>query len=449
MKVSIFFKVLCVVSLIFLAGCTQGSAGTTVEDSVSLSMESETKVDETEKFNNDVDNNSEENGDNALKMLVNWKGLFYNPMVCSPYGCYEIMNRTDYTGNILYTDVVTRQRIFLSPDLSADHNNSSDPSWIDNTLGGCFLFTMDDTLFMSRYNYEDTPGELYCMDLDGRNRQSLVTFTDYNAPEGGIASDGQNLYMVLYKQDKQWLVRVHTDSGEIEPLKEMGGDAAFLTSAYGDTLVLKEIRAENTDSEDQMESYLSQIHTVYHYNITDGIETEILSWQQDKLLEEYSGEYLYLLDVDKESLKEVSLSTGEERMVIDALSAESINAEEIRSLYPIYDNHLIFDMGNDEGELKKMSVNLDNGRIFSIDPYTESLDAYGSQYLGIVGEFGDEFLVTSGTLEVPMDGIDPDGNPMVVDMVMSKLSVIKKEDFWNNRFDAMEPVEDVFLESMD
>ena len=136
-------------------------------------------------------------------------------------------------------------------------------------------------------------------------------------------------------------------------------------------------------------------------------------------------------------------------MIIDSLSAESINAETIGKLYPICDRHLIFDVGNAEGNIDKMCVDLDDGRIFSIDPYTESLDAYGSQYLGIIGEFGDEFLVTSGTLEVPMDGFDPDGNPMVVDMVMSKLSVIKKEDFWNNRFDAMEPVEDVFLESMD
>ncbi|HIQ98484.1 MAG TPA: hypothetical protein IAB23_02220, partial [Candidatus Scybalocola faecavium] len=242
-------------------------------------MESETEADEVEIIN------SEKDSDGALKMNVNWQGLFFNPMACSPYGCYEIMLHADnYTGNILYTDVETRQRIFLSPDLSADHNDSSDPSWIDNTLGGCFLFTMDDTLFMSRYNYEDTPGELYGMDLDGGNRQSLVTFADYNAPEGGIASDGQDLYMVLYKQDKQWLVRVHTDSGEIEPLKEMGGDAAFLVSAYGNTLVLKEIYAENKDSEDPMESYLSQVHTVYQYNVTDGTETQILSWQINNTL---------------------------------------------------------------------------------------------------------------------------------------------------------------------
>lgn len=444
MKVSVFFKIFCVVFVSFLAGCTKESAETIPEDSAGLSVESETKADEVEVIN------SEKDSDNALKMIVNWQGLFNNPMACSSYGCYEVMFHADnYTGNILYTDVETRQRIFLSPDLSADHNDSSDPSWIDNTLGGCFLFTMDDTLFMSRYNYDLTPGELYGMDLDGRNRQSLVIFTDYNAPEGGIASDGQNLYMVLYKQDKQWLVRVHTDSGEIEPLKEMGGDAAFLTSAYGGTLVLKEIRAEITDSEDPLVAYQSQVHTVYQYNVTDGTETQILSWQQDKVLEEYSGEYLYILDVDNECLKEVCLSTGEERMIIDSLSAESINAETIGKLYPICDRHLIFDVGNAEGNIDKMCVDLDDGRIFSIDPYTESLDAYGSQYLGIIGEFGDEFLVTSGTLEVPMDGFDPDGNPMVVDMVMSKLSVIKKEDFWNNRFDAMEPVEDVFLESMD
>ncbi len=446
MKKLSFLKLFSIMCFGLIAGCSAHDSSQTVSEyATELITEGSGKIDETKNSNDSKNNIS--NG-NDLKMIVNWNGLFYTPMACSPYGCYEIIYQKNYAGNILYTDVATRQRIFLSPDLSADHNDPSDPSWIDNTLGGCFLFTMDDTLFMSRYNYEDTPGELYRMDLDGGNRQSLVTFTDYNAPEGGIASDGQDLYMVLNKQDKQWLVRVHTDSGEIEPLKEMGGDAAFLVSAYGNTLVLKEIYAENKDSEDPMESYLSQVHTVYQYNVTDGTETQIQSWQQDKLLEEYSGEYLYILDVDNECLKEVCLSTGEERMVIDSLSSESINAENIWTLYPIYDRHLIFDVGNDEGNFDKMYVNLDDGRIFPIDPYTESLDAYGSQHLGIVGEFGDEFLVTSGTLEIPKDGFDPDGNPMVYNAIMSKLSVIKKEDFWNNRFDAMEPVEDVFLESM-
>ena len=381
--------------------------------------------------------------ENELEMIVNWE-IF---MACSPYGCYEIGSFSgDYTGNILYTDVATRQRIFLSPDLSADHNDPSDPSWVENTHGGCGLFAMDDTLFMCRTNVDDTPGELYRMDLDGRNRQSIVTFTDYNAPTGGIASDGQDLYTILQKQDKQWLVRICTDSGKIEPLKEMGGDVAFLVSAYGDNLVLKEIHAEDKDSEDPMAPYYSQVHRISQYNITDGTEKEILSWQHDTMTEEYSGEYIYLLDVDNDCLKEVCLSTGEERMIVDSLSSASVNVEEIGSFYPVYDQHLIFGIVGDTGEFAKMGIDLRDGKVFTLEPYTQSLDAYSRQHLGIIGEFGDEFLVTSGTLEVPVDSFDPAGNPIVTDVLMSKLSVIKKEDFWNNRFDAMEPVEDVFLE---
>ena len=62
------------------------------------------------------------------------------------------------------------------------------------------------------------------------------------------------------------------------------------------------------------------------------------------------------------------------------------------------------------------------------------------------GSYGDQYLVSSGELEIPYDGYDPGGNPTVLVTSISLLSLIDKDDYWNGNYDNLVPVKNVFLE---
>ena len=440
----VLFSISLMLCIAALSGCSEKEAAP-VSESGEVTASKETSEASAEEAEDETEDSEDE-----LEMIVDWPGLMYLTMAASDEGCYEVMyGNPDGSANFLYTDIATRQRIYLSPDLSADHQSPSDPSYIDNSLGGCFVFTAGDALFLSRYNYEDTPGELYRMDLDGRNRRSLTKFTDYYAPTGGIASDGQYLYTILLSDDGNALVRINADTGELEVLKEVDGDACFLMSAYEHSLVIKMIN--QSDEEDPAKTYEDQKYIIYAYDLRNGAMEEITSWNQNEVIENYNKNQLYLIEKNSDCLKAVDLSGGEggeEKMLIPSFTDAGINIDELSSVSQIWDHHMICNFIGENGEYTKKHIDLSSGEVKPLETYSDTLDAYSQQHLGIVGEFGDEFLVTSGTLEVPVDSFDPAGNPIVTDMIISKLSVIKKEDFWNNRFDAMEPVEDVFLESL-
>ena len=52
-------------------------------------------------------------------------------------------------GNLLYTDYATKSHIYLSNQINSDHNNESDTSYLESTIGGCYLALSDDYLLFS------------------------------------------------------------------------------------------------------------------------------------------------------------------------------------------------------------------------------------------------------------------------------------------------------------
>lgn len=373
-----------------------------------------------------------------LEMVVPWGGLMNTPIATSSTGCYEIFINNDWSCNILYTDVPSRQRIYLSPDLSADHHSESDTSWIEDAQGGCSVFVAEDKLYVSCYGYE-TAGVLYQSELSGQNRKKLVEYNEYSPITKGVASDGQFLYTILpNKSQELQIVRIDTINGKIEDCLGLTEDNAFLMSAFDNYLVIKTISSNNDmQSKDAVEAYKNQVHKIYTYSITDSKLTEIISWQQDEIQETYEKEKIYIFDLNKDLLYCMDIRNGIKSDLISPLSGIGIDKDNLETVSYVYDNHILLNLY--ENRLK--AINIDDLNLISIKPL-ENSDVYPN----IIGEYEDSFLVTAGNLEVPKSDTAPDGTPITTNVIMNQLALVSKDNYWKSDYE-LEPVQNIFLEN--
>lgn len=376
-------------------------------------------------------------------MIVPKDGLLNMPFAISDAGCYEILLNDDLSGNILYTDIQTRQRIYLSEALSSSHHSESDTSWIENLSGGCSTFVMGETLFIHPYGSDDTPGSLYKAQLNGQNRVKLVDFIDYSSLCAGIACDGEYLYTLSQnKALKQCIIRINIDTGKIDEYTTLPTEAAsFIVTAFDDCLIIKTITVEeNMDSADAVERFRSQIHRLYKYSLSDGSLSELTYWQQNSIQETYDERYIYCFDIENDSLFMLNAETGEQEQLISSLTGVGVDHLDIASVGEVFDSHILFstyDRSYITIDLKSKEVKV-----------LKSIDDEGT-YPYILGVYEDIFLITYGNLEVLMDSTDPDGSPMKINVIMSRLALIDKEDYWNSDYTRVEEIENVFLNDRD
>lgn len=367
--------------------------------------------------------------DSTLKMIVDFHGI-------SKAGYYEILLNNDWTANILYTDVMTKQRIYLSPELTSDHHTESDTSFISYVGGGISVFVVDDILFLNHYGDSDVTGGLYAANLNGGNRKQLLSYTDYGRLDGAVACDEQYLYTILGKGiNEEALVRIDYSSGKIEELKFPGNSAPLLMSAFEDHLIIKII-----EFPDSPENYYDQTHVVYLYSLKDQSMNEILRWKQDKIHETYCDRYIYMLDQSSDSLIELNALTGERKSIIPSLKDCGLAYNERDYMLPVFDGHLIWTQWNvEKNDSDFKTFDLESGELSELNSIP------GCDWLVLIGTYGDEYLVMTDDLIIPIDDKAPDGTPITVMKHMRNLALIKKEDLWANNFKFTE-IRNTFLE---
>ena len=377
--------------------------------------------------------------DRALKMYVSKDGLRNSPYALSDSGCYELFMNDDWSANILYTDMATMQRIYLSSDLSSDHHSEADTSYIKNVMGGACVFVIEDGLYIVTMGYEDTPGALYRADLNGENRKKLLTFDTFEPFSEGIASDGDFLY-TLSSDDMltKSIVRLDLENGSLEELYELPEYSAFLMSAYDDCMIIKTISMPASgDFTDDMERYQNQEHILYRYSLNEGTMEELMRWNQDQIMEICKDDQLYFFDRSDDSLKNMDMKSGEIHTLARPMAKKGAAVENISNILSVYDQHLLFDC-------------LD-GRRFNMD--IETMDVKEQTYdpgyrggPGIVGEYEAAFLITADELEIPVHTYAPDGvTPIVNIHGVPNLALISKEDYWNSNYE-FERIRNTFYE---
>ena len=350
------------------------------------------------------------------------------------YGIY--WQGSEGTANIIYTDVATAQRIYLSPDLASDHQSEADPSWLDGTMtdGGCFPFVAGDHLFLANSGAE-APGALHKAELNGSGRTKLAEFEEYDIIWEDLAFDGQWIYVV--GKDKDWedvLLGVNSEDGTVRELCRFP-NGGLLYGAFGDQIIIKSFEEpESYDESDPMEQYDQLTAILYGCDIDGGEPKEFLSWRQVDMYEAIEGDRLYGFDVLNDCLKVYDLSDGSEEILIGSLSELGINGEEISYVDTVKDGHMIFSM---------------NGSSYFLDlsakTMVEAPWLSNTKIPMIFGTYGDQYLVSSGDVIVYYDGYDPGGRPAVLPQSVIQMALIDQEDYWKCNYEFT-IIKDVFLE---
>ncbi len=392
-----------------------------------------TNINNASADNKDV--NYQNNLISDLQMKVENGGIFMNPWSTSAYGCYEIMTNTDYTANILYTDVETKQRIYLSSNLASSHNSADDTSWIDDTIGGVATFVADEKLYLFKGGYDTKAPSLWRADLSGANREKIVDFSDYADQPKTFAGNNQVWYTLISKDEEETaLVKVDLMNKTVEEVTTFPYLTLFLMSAYDDILILKTIDVPRNSQMDAYESYKQGVHIVLSYSLSTGKLTELMSWKQNTSFEYFEGAYMYCFDVSADKLICLDMRNGKEEIIGNGFINKNSFITEISTFHGIYDEKVILDADG-----KRYIWDLTSDKTVEM----QMLEGY--VYPWIIGTYDDQYLVTTEYLEVPVETKDPNGNPMVTTMIMSNLALIDIDDYWNQNYDFI-PIKNIFLE---
>lgn len=128
------------------------------------------------------------------------------PGVGTSNGYYyiEYSDQKGTSANIRYIDYASHLDIPLSAQITSDHTDSTSESYLESTVGGCTLFSIDNKLYFLRCGspiYYDTYGEdalpaIYSMSLDGSGRKELFVGQSSEEFKTTIACDDNYLYLV-------------------------------------------------------------------------------------------------------------------------------------------------------------------------------------------------------------------------------------------------------------
>lgn len=85
---------------------------------------------------------------NNMNLRTLSSGLSSRNYADAPTGCYEVIRWTSGDANILFNDLQSKQRVFLSSDLGSKHDNESDPSYIKSSSCGLSIMKSDKYLYV-------------------------------------------------------------------------------------------------------------------------------------------------------------------------------------------------------------------------------------------------------------------------------------------------------------
>ena len=350
-------------------------------------------------------------------------------------GCYEIIRWTSGDANILFNDLQSKQRVFLSSDLGSNHDNESDPSYIKSSSCGLSIMKSDKYLYVlgcgrqAKSSEElEFPSFLEQRELTGGMVNSIELPANMIFNEGGaFAAGNDKLYFATiiftYNDNdisyRYWLYTYDEKTGIMSPFYEFTTVTyAGIISAYDDVLVIKCV--EKIDGKPNICIYGLNISTSEFYKINDEGYTMTMN---DKL---------YVVCDDK-SVKEYSITEDTTTNLVsfgDEVTRVSLVAE------PVDDNLFIYTYNENTYESKYYVFNTTDKSLKEIDLYNDE-----GHFIGIYGRRGDYYFVITGEKLVSFKNIAPDHMTVFDDeRVDYEYAWIKKSDYCNS-IPNFEPIE--------
>lgn len=377
---------------------------------------------------NDVDQNN-------MNLRTLSSGLSSRNYANAPTGCYEIIQWASGDANILFNDLQTKQRVFLSSDLGSKHDEESDPSYIKSSSCGLSIMKSDKYLYVlgcgrqAKSSEElEFPSFLEQRELTGGMVNSIELPANMIFNEGGaFAAGNDKLYFATtiftYNDNdisyRYWLYTYDEKTGILSPFYEFTTVTyAGIISAYDDVLVIKCV--EKIDGKPNICIYGLNISTSEFYKITDEGYTMTMN------------DNLYVVCDDK-SIKEYSITEDTTTSLVsfgDEVTRVSLVAE------PVDDNLFIYTYNDNTYESKYYVFNTTDKSLKEIDLYNDE-----GHFIGIYGRRGDYYFVITGKKLVSFKNIAPDHMTVFDDeRVDYEYAWIKKSDYCNS-IPNFEPIE--------
>lgn len=370
-----------------------------------------------------------------LRRLSSPSGLYSQNYANAPTGCYEIIQWASGDANILFNDLQSKQRVFLSSDLGSKHDNESDPSYIKSSSCGLSIMKSDNYLYILGRGIQaksseelEFPSFLEQRELTGGMVNSIELPANMIFNEGGaFAAGNDKLYFATtvftYNDNdisyRYWLYTYDEKTGILSPFYEFTTVTyAGIISAYDDVLVIKCV--EKIDGKPNICIYGLNISTSEFYKITDEGYTMTMN---DKL---------YVVCDDK-SIKEYSITEDTTTSLVsfgDEVTRVSLVAK------PVDDNLFIYIYNDNTYESKYYVFNTADKSLKEIDLYNDE-----GHFIGIYGRRGDYYFVITGKKLVSFKNIAPDHMTVFDDeRVDYEYAWIKKSDYCNS-IPNFEPIE--------
>ncbi len=370
-----------------------------------------------------------------LRTLSSPSGLYSQNYANASTGCYEIIQWASGDANILFNDLQSKQRVFLSSDLGSKHDDESDPSYIKSSSCGLSIMKSDKYLYVlgcgrqAKSSEElEFPSFLEQRELTGGMVNSIELPANMIFNEGGaFAAGNDKLYFATTiftynDNDISYRYRLYTydeKTGILSPFYEFTTVTyAGIISAYDDVLVIKCV--EKIDGKPNICIYGLNISTSEFYKITDEGYTMTMN---DKL---------YVVCDDK-SIKEYSITEDTTTSLVsfgDEVTRVSLVAK------PVDDNLFIYTYNDNTYESKYYVFNTADKSLKEIDLYNDE-----GHFIGIYGRRGDYYFVITGEKLVSFKNIAPDHMTVFDDeRVDYEYAWIKKSDYCNS-IPNFEPIE--------
>ena len=225
-------------------------------------------------------------------------------------GFYSMQYHDDWTGFLTYSDYATQQTVPLCNQPNCEHHAASCTAWFENPYNIPRLIANDEKLVYCYLGMRGTysePAFLEIANLDGSERTTLYTLDANETLDEGFCIDDDAVSVLTRETESQndgtvgticKVIKINLyDQTETElwRQKQEGGVSYFLAGSMDGQIVLKEIRVEETSSQNIMEQVHSQRHTLYLISPQDGAIHEGYSWKQDANLEMAYANELFLV----------------------------------------------------------------------------------------------------------------------------------------------------------
>lgn len=286
----------------------------------------------------------------------------------------------------------------------------------------------------SLYDYYGQDGKVQIskMNLDGSSKKTLYLNANQQIVRtSSIVSDATYLYCILLSTmpdttSNYDLVKLDIDNREMQVVQSFGStDQVFIIGAYSQGLVLKKVSFPSNQSLESAKSYVPQ-HELLTFNLETNKIISLKRWENNDVTSLCLNEdSVYFVSHGAQVIHSLSLINGEENDPLLLSLPHELAGYEMELGLDTFDNRLLLRFSSSDNEYQ-----------FSFDLKTQQLQPFtlmqGQQFLTILGENSDYFVVLSGEKMISFDDTAPDGSLFTNQQNVPCIALIKKSDLWNN-----------------